>query len=329
MHLSPLLALACAAGTASAGYTLQDNYDHTNFFSEFDFFTAPDPTQGFVTYVSAAVANSSGIAGYVAATPNNVVYLGVDHTTMNPSGGRSSVRVTSSKSYTKGLFIADIAHMPASTCGLWPAFWTVGPNWPASGEIDVIEGVNADTTDTITLHTASGCTMTNTGALSSSSLSNGDCNAGNAGTGCGFTTQDTQGYGSGFNTVGGGVYAMEWTSSAIQVFFFPRNAIPADITSGSPDPTSWSTPVARFSGSGCDIDSHFMNHNIVFDTTFCGQWAGQVWSSSSCASLASSCDAYVGANPSAFSEAYWAVNSVKVYQSSNTKRGMMAKPFLA
>lgn len=109
MHSSQiLLALACAAGTASAAYTLEDNYDHTNFFSEFDFFTATDPTEGFVQYVSASAANLSGIAGYVTATPNDAVYLGVDHTTMNPSGGRASVRVSSSKSYTKGLFIADM-----------------------------------------------------------------------------------------------------------------------------------------------------------------------------------------------------------------------------
>ncbi|KAL3418636.1 putative endo-1,3(4)-beta-glucanase [Phlyctema vagabunda] len=321
---SPLLglSLACAAGSASAAYTLQDNFDHTNFFSEFDFFTGPDPTDGFVNYVAADTANSTGIAGYLSTTADNAVYLGVDHTTVNPSGGRPSVRVSSSKTYTHGLFIADIAHMPGSICGVWPAFWTFGPNWPSSGEIDILEGVNADTTNSITLHTSSGCSVSGSGALGSSTLAHTDCNTGNGNTGCGFATESTQGYGNGFNAVGGGVYALDWTSSAINVYFFPRNAIPADITSGSPDPSTWSAPTASFSGSGCDIDSHFMNHKIIFDTTFCGQWAGQIWDSGSCASMAPTCETYVGENPAAFEEAYWSVNSVKVYQSASARRSM-------
>lgn len=35
--------------------------------------------------------------------------------------GRPSVRLTSYAGYTHGLFIADFQHMPASTCGVWPA----------------------------------------------------------------------------------------------------------------------------------------------------------------------------------------------------------------
>jgi len=238
--------------------------------------------------------------------------------------------LSSNKAYTHGLFIADIAHMPGGICGVWPAFWTFGPNWPASGEIDIIEGVNTQATDAITLHTSSGCTMSGTGSLGGSVLQNGDCNAGNGNTGCSTSTASTQGFGAGFNAIGGGVYAMEWTSSAIEVYFFPRNAIPSDITSGSPNPSGWGTPVASFSGNGCDIDSHFMNHNIVFDTTFCGDWAGQVWSSSQCASLASTCDAYVAANPSAFTQAYWMINSVKTYQVGGAKRNaVMPVPFMA
>lgn len=66
-------------------------------------------------------------------------------------------------------------------------------------------------------------------------------------------------------------------------------------------------------GSSCNIDSFFANQNIVFDTTFCGDWAGNVWTGT-CASLASTCDDYVGANPGAFAPAYWEINSVKVYQ---------------
>lgn len=317
----------CAAGLANAAYTLEDSYDTSNFFKEFSFFSAPDPTQGFVKYLDAVPANQSGLAGY----SNNAIYMGVDHTTMNPTAGRESIRVSSNKAYNKGLIIADITHMPDSTCGSWPAFWTVGPDWPSSGEIDIIEGVNAQTTNSITLHSADGCTMSATGALSSSKLIETNCNAGSGSNGCGFETTNTQGYGTGFNAVGGGVYATDWTSSGIKVYFFPRASIPSDISSEQPNPSSWGTPVASFSGSGCDIDANFKNHNIVFDTTFCGQWAGNVWSQSTCASLAPTCNEYVANNPSAFSNAYWLVNSIKVYQDSGvTKRdGVKALPFLA
>lgn len=53
--------------------------------------------------------------------------------------------------------------------------------------------------------------------------------------------------------------------------------------------------------------------------TFCGDWAGATWSSSStCAALDSSCNDYVQNNPSAFANAYWLINSLQVYQSDGT-----------
>ena len=48
-----------------------------------------------------------------------------------------SVRITSNKSYNSGLFIADFFSMPHG-CSVWPAYWTVGPDWPNAGEIDII-----------------------------------------------------------------------------------------------------------------------------------------------------------------------------------------------
>jgi hypothetical protein len=321
-----LSALACVAGIASAQYHIQDTFDISNFFDAFSFFDQGDPTHGFVSYANSQIANTTSLAGYA----NGAVYLGVDHTTMNPSGGRASTRMHSNQAYTQGLFIADIQHMPGSTCGVWPAFWTFGPNWPGSGEIDIIEGVNSQATNAVTLHTSGGCSMSNDGSAPGSTLYDPNCNSGNGNNGCSQSTTNAQGYGSGFNAIGGGVYALDWTSSAISIYFFPRYAIPADITSGQPNPSSWGAPQAKFSGNGCNIDKHFKNHNIVFDTTFCGDWAGNVWGSSSCASKAATCTDFVANNPGAFVDAYWLINSVKVYkQGGGQKRGVVPKAFLA
>lgn len=318
-------AIAYLANTASAAYTVEDAYDSSNFFNGFNFFNGPDPTHGFVDYTDAPTANLTSLAGY----SGNAVYLGVDHTTVNPAGGRASVRLESTKQYTQGLFIADIQHMPGAECGVWPAFWTFGPNWPSSGEIDIIEGVNMQTTNAMTLHTADGCTVTNVGSKIGTVLATANCNAGNGNLGCGQDTTTNGGYGNSFNAGGGGVYAMDWTSSAISIYFFPRNAIPADITAGKPNPASWGPAQATFTGASCDIDAHFKNHKIVFNTTFCGDWAGSVWGSQ-CSSKAATCEAYVAQNPAAFSEAYWLINSVKVYKKAGTaKRGVTARPFMA
>ena len=46
----------------------------------------------------------------------------------------------------------------------------VGPNWPNSGEVDIIEGVNSQTADQTTLHTSNGCSIYSFGLSSFSSL---------------------------------------------------------------------------------------------------------------------------------------------------------------
>lgn len=314
MSFSTLIfGLLALANFSIAGYVLQDNYTPNNFFSMFDFFTAPDPTNGFVKYVDQATAQRSGLIKTAAGS----VYMGVDSTNVTP-GGRPSVRITSKKSYNTGLIILDLAHMPASICGTWPAFWTVGPNWPQSGEIDIIEGVNEQQSNSMALHTGPGCGISNNGAFTGSIVyPSCDVAAGNqpANSGCSIHSSDTQTYGNGFNAVGGGVYITEWTNKYISIFHFPRNRIPADITQGRPNPAGWGKPLAQFQG-GCNFEASFKNQQIVFDTTFCGDWAGNVWAGSSCASKAPTCNAFVQNNPSAFRDSFWTVNSLKVY--SNT-----------
>jgi len=66
-----------------------------------------------------------------------------DWSIVSPSArGRDSIRISSRKAYDEGIFVLDLAHMPAG-CATWPAFWTLsqaGP-WPNGGEIDIIEGM--------------------------------------------------------------------------------------------------------------------------------------------------------------------------------------------
>lgn len=92
-------ALLSLLRTANA-YTLVQTYDSSNFFNEFNFFSGTDPTNGFVDYVQQDTAQTTDLINY----QNNQVYLGVDHTTYNPAGGRASVRLSSNQAFSKTNF---------------------------------------------------------------------------------------------------------------------------------------------------------------------------------------------------------------------------------
>ena len=163
LRSSLFLSLLSATGTIAQSYSLTDTFSGSTFFDQFDFFTAGDPTNGWTQYVDQATAISRGLIG-----DPSIPAWGVDHTSvLDPanSTGRASIRLTSKKTWTHGLFIADIVHMPDSTCGLWPAFWTLGQTgtWPYSGEIDIIEGVNSGNTNLISGHTTDNCTIAGSG----------------------------------------------------------------------------------------------------------------------------------------------------------------------
>ncbi|KAJ9602158.1 hypothetical protein H2200_013278 [Cladophialophora chaetospira] len=309
---SSLINLSFLAVAASASYVLEDDYSSDTFADQFTFFTDADPTNGYVNYLSYDQATAASLY----KIDNGAVYMGVDSTNVATGRGRDSIRISTKKVYNHGLVILDLAHMPAGACGTWPAFWMLGPNWPVNGEIDIIEGVNSQSANAMTLHTNAGCSITSTGAFSGSlSTANCDVNAANqpANAGCSIASQDNSNYGNGFNANGGGVYATEWTSEAISIWFFPRGSIPSDISSGNPDPSNWGLPQGQFTG-GCDIDEHVKDQQLVFDVTFCGDWAGAVWSTdATCSPKASTCQSYVQNNPSAFQDTYWLINSLKVY----------------
>lgn len=147
--MSPLSVFAFVALLVSPSlgvYTLRRNHAGDNFTNAFEFRTVShlkklppgnpktnpttlkaadyadshgDPTGGFVNYVSEANARSKGLV----KVTNGQVYLGADATARVSSSaqGRDSVRLEAKEAFTYGLLVADIAHMPGSICGSWPA----------------------------------------------------------------------------------------------------------------------------------------------------------------------------------------------------------------
>ena len=78
---------------------------------------------------------------------------------------------------------------------------------------------------------------------------------------------------------------MERTSSDIRVWFWPRNgAVPSGIQSGATaiNTDNWGTPAADFPNTSCNYAQYFDAHHIIINLTFCGQWAGVVYSQDGC-----------------------------------------------
>ncbi|THV02493.1 glycoside hydrolase family 16 protein [Dendrothele bispora CBS 962.96] len=294
-------------------YTLEDHYQGQDFLDQWNFFSNDDPTHGLVDYQSKGDAVDKGLA-YVQG--DGTAVLKVDNSTWLGSGqNRASVRISTKKKYNGGLFIADIYTMPHG-CSLWPAYWSVGSNWPNGGEIDILEGVNMQTNNQLTVHSSEGCSIVKdvVSKLVSADISVGNLQCASSGTdntGCAFHQDDTNSYGHGFNINGGGVFAHLWNSQGITVWFFTRSQIPSDITSGNPNPDNWGTPSAFWAADSCSMD-HFSDHALVFDTTLCGDWAGATFSGDGCPGT---CSDYIK-DPSNFHTAHWKLNYVSVYQSS-------------
>jgi hypothetical protein len=300
---------------AFAGLTLIEDYTGTQFFDKMQFFHGQDPTNGFVQYADFRIANRTGLVGFIEAGSNaGAVYLGADYRNVT-SHGRPSVRVSSNRTYGSAIFIADIGHMPASTCGSWPAFWLLGTAelWPAAGEVDIVENINLDTANRIALHVNGSFVVDNTTDSIQGRLltANGDVAAANQSPNTGAVIYGTpDSFGTPYNAYGGGIWITEVAleRNEIAMWFFPRSDEIPDHVLDNPDPSVWGKPLANFTGKDLDFAS-------IINLSFCGDWAGHpdVWRNSRCAKLATTCNDYVANNPDAFTQAYWAFNSLRVY----------------
>ena len=98
---------------------------------------------------------------------------------------------------------------------VWPSFWTKGPNWPAGGEIDIMELVNLATNNQMTLHTTTGCTQP-ANVMQLGKTSGTDCSQGtNSSIGCTVIESQPNNAGAAFASAGGGVWAAQFDISGI------------------------------------------------------------------------------------------------------------------
>lgn len=321
-------ATAAPSNVSSIPYTLVADYSGDAFYDGFVTYTGADPTHGKVNYTDMAFAAKQGYLAYNHHEASNMTRarIGVD-SVEDAAGGRNSVRLTSRKTFSAGtLLVADVNHIPVGP-GLWPAMWLLGTGatWPAAGEIDMLEYVHDNPFNAMTLHTAPGCTVDNATTASpfGGQLQGADCNEGSGAMGCSIHSpantsslgENFASAGHAFNAQGGAVYVTEWLPTGIKIWAFARNAVPTALNWENPSTVGFPTPLAAFSGAGCDYSKAFKDMVLIINTDFCGDWAGKVWSASGAekATGVESCDAYVAQNPEKFTEAFWEISSIKVY----------------
>lgn len=90
--------------------------------------------------------------------------------------------------------------------------------------------------------------------------------------------------------------------------FFPNTA----------NATASTTALATGDGSVCQMSNYFDDHEIIINLTFCGYWAGETFGVSGCSARYGnvSCEDFVRQNPTAFNDARWEIEYLRIYDSS-------------
>ncbi|KAJ7232980.1 glycoside hydrolase family 16 protein [Mycena haematopus] len=270
---SPSLPLFSLLFSVVSCYNVVDDFSGLSFFDDWDFYGNYDNlTLGDVVWLDQANAFNEELALVNAA--GNVI-IKVDNFSNVPfNQKRNSVRITTKNSYDLGsLFIIDAVHIPFG-CSVWPSIWTMGPAWPAGGEIDIIEAINLDLNNQYALHTTQGCFHTTPpGQTGTSSMD--DCSQPS---GCLVGENMPNSYQSGFAAAGGGVYAAQFDYTGIFIWFWSRPNVPASITqstaTSSIDLSDWGPPSASYVNTTCTIENFFGPQKMVIDITLCGEYAG-------------------------------------------------------
>ncbi|KIJ54481.1 glycoside hydrolase family 16 protein [Sphaerobolus stellatus SS14] len=303
----PLLAVATNIYTLNKQYAGPGFFDDWSFFGNFD-----NLTNGNANYVSKPVGTEKQLT-YVNDVGNAIIK--VDNTTKLTGGFRNTVRIQTNALHGAGsLWVADMLHVPYG-CSVWPAWWSAAPNWPASGEIDTFEYVNAMPNAQMALHTLPGCKLDTTSKNNFTGLANStDCSFEfNSNQGCVIQNVNKTGYGAGFAQAGGGMFVTEFATTGVSIWFFTRSQVPATLMNqtGDINITALGTPLANFPSTTCDI-SFIQPQHLTLNIDLCGDFAGNTEIFAQTCSGNCYAD-YVLGPPSVYDNAYFEIKSIRTY----------------
>ncbi|TEB28348.1 laminarinase [Coprinellus micaceus] len=313
--LFPILLCLNAPAVLGANYALSEAIIGPAFYDKFIWFYAADPSHGRVNYTDKDTSKrlnltyvgklepslqrssrwalrwtwSNACTEFPTYASSNSFILRADYkTVLNPSGaGRNSVR-------TFVICLKDVVRT-------WPAIWeTKAAVWPTGGEVDVLEGVHGKAPNVATLHTTAERhllprTTAKAGVTSGSQRLKALVPA---------STRT-------------GVDGLLWRGGQtfIKMWFWHRMSgnVPAFISNPTEklNTDGWGTPAAFFPNTTCDMTKHFMDHHIIINLTFCGDWAGPAYASSGCPTT---CADFVNKNTDYFKDAYFDIAAVRIYK---------------
>ncbi|ODN79371.1 hypothetical protein L202_03375 [Cryptococcus amylolentus CBS 6039] len=322
--LSVLLVITRVPQTKATIYPLVESWHGDGFFDGFRFpaETYDNTTNGYTFWATAQ--NTS----LLRTTSSGTTILAVDNTSsVAYDSKRYAPKLLSKSLYDVGtVWVMDTVHMPYG-CSVWPAFWTQGANWPEGGEIDIMEGINNQTTNVIALHTSNTTTCTVDSSSTSSfsgTVENNDCNNSlNSGAGCTVKDGDEKSYGAGFAEAGGGVYVGEYAEDGIRVWFITRADVPESLTAdaSSLDTSTLGTPVAEYLASTCEIDQAFSPQTLTINIALCGDFAGiPALLEQTCPALVGDATCYttyvINDQSTTYAQAYFEINYINVFSSN-------------
>jgi len=312
--IAVIAALLSGLPCVHAAYNLVRTWEGQSFFNGWDFYGYYDNlTNGDAIWVNQSLATSDRLA-YVDG--NGKAILRVDNFTNVPwNEKRNTVRITTQDSFPVGsVILLDVLHLPYG-CSVWPAFWTMGDDWPLGGEIDIVEIVNLMNHNQMALHASTGCSKDPNSQQTGSNV-NSNCTDG---PGCTVAETNTNSAGAAFANAQGGVWAMQFDVSGIYIWFWNRANLPSNLQSpGSViDTSGWGTPSAAYPSTTCNISQFFTAQKLVLDITLCGDWAGvpSVYNATCSGGSTGLCynDNVIGAGSPRYDNAYFVINYARVY----------------